>query len=84
MATNLRAKIPAEDTLIVHDVNEAATKRFQEEVGIAAKAAGAPGKGTGIQIATSLQDLAVRSVCYSMQHFRVASNSRDDFVLSMI
>jgi hypothetical protein len=28
MAKNLRAKIPAEDTLFVHDVNTAATKKF--------------------------------------------------------
>ncbi|PZD43477.1 MmsB, 3-hydroxyisobutyrate dehydrogenase beta-hydroxyacid dehydrogenase [Pyrenophora tritici-repentis] len=31
MAKNLRAKIPAEDTLFVHDVNTAATERFSEE-----------------------------------------------------
>jgi len=31
MARNLRAKIPAEDTLFVHDVNTAATKKFLEE-----------------------------------------------------
>jgi hypothetical protein len=31
MAKNLRAKIPAEDTLFVHDVNTAATKKFLEE-----------------------------------------------------
>ncbi|KAH7069008.1 NAD binding domain of 6-phosphogluconate dehydrogenase-domain-containing protein [Paraphoma chrysanthemicola] len=31
MANNLRAKIPAEDTLFVHDVNTAATKTFLEE-----------------------------------------------------
>ncbi|KAI4671294.1 uncharacterized protein J4E88_009328 [Alternaria novae-zelandiae] len=31
MAKNLRAKIPAEDTLFVHDVNTAATKQFLEE-----------------------------------------------------
>ncbi|KAE8356012.1 6-phosphogluconate dehydrogenase [Aspergillus coremiiformis] len=31
MAKNLRAKIPASDTLIIRDVNENATKRFLEE-----------------------------------------------------
>ncbi|CAO2654808.1 Nn.00g115410.m01.CDS01 [Neocucurbitaria sp. VM-36] len=31
MAKNLRAKIPAEDTLFIHDVNTAATKKFLEE-----------------------------------------------------
>jgi len=69
MATNLRAKIPASDTLIIHDVNEAATQKFQEEVGIAAKAAGAPGKGTGIEIASSLRSLAEQSVCWTPHTF---------------
>ena len=32
MAKNLRAKIPAEDTLFVHDVNTAATKQFLDDV----------------------------------------------------
>ncbi|OSS44196.1 hypothetical protein B5807_11207 [Epicoccum nigrum] len=31
MAKNLRAKIPAEDTLFIHDVNAAATQKFLEE-----------------------------------------------------
>ena len=31
MAKNLRAKVPAEDTLFVHDVNTAATQKFLEE-----------------------------------------------------
>ncbi|KAF1939038.1 hypothetical protein EJ02DRAFT_425155 [Clathrospora elynae] len=31
MAKNLRAKIPSQDTLFVHDVNTAATKKFLEE-----------------------------------------------------
>ncbi|KAF2009927.1 hypothetical protein BU24DRAFT_427958 [Aaosphaeria arxii CBS 175.79] len=31
MAKNLRAKLPAEDTLFVHDVNTAATSKFLEE-----------------------------------------------------
>lgn len=61
MATNLRAKIPPSDTLIIHDVNPATTKKFAEEIGIATKAAGSPAKGTGIEIATSLRELAERS-----------------------
>jgi 3-hydroxyisobutyrate dehydrogenase len=31
MAKNLRAKIPASDTLIVHDVNEQAMRQFIDE-----------------------------------------------------
>lgn len=35
MAKNLRAKIPASDTLIIHDRNLEATSSFVQEVGIA-------------------------------------------------
>ena len=35
MAKNLRAKIPASDTLIIHDRNKEATSDFIQEVGIA-------------------------------------------------
>lgn len=35
MAKNLRAKIPASDTLIIHDRNKEATSSFMQEVGIA-------------------------------------------------
>lgn len=35
MAKNLRAKIPANDTLIIHDRNKEATADFVHEVGIA-------------------------------------------------
>ena len=34
MAKNLRAKIPATDTLLICDTNPNATKKFVEEVGI--------------------------------------------------
>ncbi|KAF1810399.1 3-hydroxyisobutyrate dehydrogenase mitochondrial precursor [Eremomyces bilateralis CBS 781.70] len=34
MAKNLRARIPAEDVLIIQDINTAATKQFVEEAGI--------------------------------------------------
>lgn len=35
MAKNLRAKIPASDTLIIHDRNHEATSSFMQEVGVA-------------------------------------------------
>ena len=35
MARNLRAKIPANDTLVIHDRNQEATASFVHEVGIA-------------------------------------------------
>lgn len=62
MAKNLRAKIPATDTLIIYDRNTDATKRFAEEVGIAASSAGAPEKGTGIEVAGGPREVAEKSV----------------------
>ena len=53
MARNLRAKLPAEDTLIVYDVNSQATKTLVSE---------APG-GQGITIAGTVREVAEKSVC---------------------
>jgi len=68
MAKNLRAKIPTTDTLVVYDRNTDATKRFVEEVGIAASSAGAPEKGTGIEVAPGPREVAERSVRHSPFH----------------
>jgi hypothetical protein len=51
MARNLRAKIPAEDTLFVHDVNTAATKRFLEE------------HPQGVRVANNVREVAEKAVC---------------------
>ncbi|KAI9753913.1 MAG: hypothetical protein M4579_004934 [Chaenotheca gracillima] len=61
MAKNLRARIPATDTLVVHDLNPAATEKFVQEVGIAAATAGATPKGTGIEIAENPREVAEKS-----------------------
>ena len=50
MATNLRAKLPKSDTLIIHDLNSEATAKFVKE-------------NQGTEIATSVRELAERSVC---------------------
>ena len=50
MAKNLRAKIPAEDTLFVHDVNVAATKKFLEE------------NPSGVRVAENVRELAEKAV----------------------
>ncbi|KAH8700801.1 3-hydroxyisobutyrate dehydrogenase [Talaromyces proteolyticus] len=55
MARNLRAKIPASDTLIVHDVNEATMQKFAAE----AKAAGAG--ANAVEITDSARALAEKS-----------------------
>jgi 3-hydroxyisobutyrate dehydrogenase len=50
MAKNLRAKIPAEDTLFVHDVNTAATKQFLEE------------HPQGVRVAQTVREVAEKAV----------------------
>lgn len=62
MAKNLRAKIPATDTLVIYDRNTDATTRFAEEVGIAASSDGASENGTGIEVARGPREVAERSV----------------------
>ena len=69
MAKNLRAKIPEADTLFICDTNPNATKRFVEEVGIAASSTNAPGKGTGIYIAENPREVAQKAV--GIIHFLV-------------
>ncbi|PWY89838.1 hypothetical protein BO70DRAFT_285107 [Aspergillus heteromorphus CBS 117.55] len=58
MAKNLRAKIPAEDTLIIRDVNEESTARFVSETSEVAKSSGA---GDKVVIAQTARELAERS-----------------------
>jgi len=53
MARNLRAKLPAEDTLIVYDVNSQATKTLVSE---------APA-GQGVAIAGTVREVAEKAVC---------------------
>ena len=53
MANNLRAKIPAEDTLFVHDVNTAATKKFLEE------------HPQGVRVASNVREVAEKAVRYA-------------------
>jgi hypothetical protein len=57
MARNLRAKIPAEDTLFVHDVNTAATKKFLEE------------HPEGVRVADSVREVAEKAVSSHLIHF---------------
>lgn len=50
MAKNLRAKVPAEDTLFVHDVNTAASQKFLEE------------HSTGVRVAENVREIAEKAV----------------------
>jgi hypothetical protein len=50
MARNLRAKLPAEDTLFIQDVNTAATKKFLEE------------NPQGVRIADNVREVAEKAV----------------------
>lgn len=58
MAKNLRAKIPAADTLIIRDVNEEAAKRFVAE---AQEAAHNPDENR-VEIAQNAREVAEKSV----------------------
>ena len=53
MAKNLRAKIPASDTLIIHDRNTEATTNFLQHVG---------GESKGTEVASSPRVVAEKSV----------------------
>lgn len=71
MAKNLRAKIPAEDTIFVQDVNTAASKKFLEE------------NPQGVRIADNVREVAEKAVCRNP--FEPVPLFHDDFiVLSMI
>ncbi|KAJ5643474.1 Dehydrogenase multihelical [Penicillium longicatenatum] len=61
MAKNLRAKIPASDTLIVRDVNEAATERFVKEAQEIAQNSGAGADEYKVEIATDAREIAEKS-----------------------
>jgi 3-hydroxyisobutyrate dehydrogenase-like beta-hydroxyacid dehydrogenase len=69
MAKNLRAKIPAEDTLFVHDVNTAATKQFLDE------------HPQGVRVAENVREVAEKAVRTS--HFLLPLYD-ELIVLSMI
>ena len=68
MAKNLRAKIPAEDTLLVHDRDEKAVAQFVKEIGIAAAGTGRSDKGMGIEVISSPREVAERSVSSQLSH----------------
>lgn len=62
MAKNLRAKIPAEDTLIVRDINEDAMKRFATEAQEAARSNGASASEGQVELAENAREVAEKSV----------------------
>ena len=66
MAKNLRAKIPASDTLIIHDRNKEATTDFISEVGIARDNPTSNNEMglMGIEIASSPRAVAEKAVCH--------------------
>lgn len=63
MARNLRAKIPASDTLIVRDVNKDSMNRFVEESKEIARSSGGGGTEVGrVDIAENAREVAEKSV----------------------
>lgn len=53
MARNLRAKIPAEDTLVIYDVNPSTTESFLHHLGVSSK---------GVIVAHNVSEVADKSV----------------------
>ena len=66
MAKNLRSKIPASDSLIVHDRNKDATANFLQEVGISKDNATSSSEMglMGIEIANTPRAVAEKAVRY--------------------
>lgn len=62
MAKNLRAKIPASDTLIVRDVNEDVMKQFVAEAQETTQSNGAGANDGQVEIAQSAREVAEKSV----------------------
>ena len=62
MAKNLRAKIPAEDTLVIRDVNAESMDRFIKESRELAKSQGVAESGMKVEVAESPRELAEKSV----------------------
>lgn len=62
MAKNLRAKMPASNTLIILDVNSGAMKRFVEETKAAAKSSGAGADSMKVETAQNAREVAEKSV----------------------
>lgn len=58
MAKNLRLKIPVDDSLVIFDVNQSASKMFLEEMGSAASG--------GVVVAGSVSEVTEQSVCFSL------------------
>ena len=75
MAKNLRAKIPASDTLIIYDRNHEATSSFVQEIGIAKDNPTSNNQMglMGIEVASSPRAVAEKAVrdlfCTTAQHF---------------
>lgn len=62
MARNLRAKIPASDTLIIRDVNEDSVKRFLAESREVARSSGAGAEVGRVEVAENAREVAEKSV----------------------
>lgn len=70
MAKNLRAKIPASDTLVVCDVREDVTRQFVEEIRAEKSSSGAaPGPVRRVEVAANAREVAEKSVCISITIF---------------
>ena len=62
MAKNLRAKIPATDTIVIHDVNRDTLKRFVAEAEVARASCRSAERGGRVEVADSPRRIGERSV----------------------
>lgn len=66
MARNLRANIPAEDALYVHDINSASSERFLAD------------HIEGVRVAKDVRSIANQAVCHF--NLRTSVSFCDDFL----
>lgn len=71
MAKNLRARIPAEDTLFVQDVNTAATKKFLEE------------HPQGVRVADNVREVAEKAVCCPVSVSTSPPSQHDELIIPL-
>ena len=75
MAKNLRAKIPASDTLIIRDINENTAKRFVEENQEAVRNSGAKEGTSRVLIAQNAREIAEQSVSFVLRFITPPANN---------
>ena len=79
MARNLRANMPKEDVLMVHDIDQGAVERFMDESGrdiVGGEKGGdeSAGLGGAVEIGRSVREVAERCVSPQLEPYRFWPN----------